>query len=98
MQELKCPECGHLNPDIRELGYTLPWTCGKCPHIWRLQDVMTQQDRDDAVERLKKRFSGDPEFAQSLLPGWTAEDLARAFGSSEPPNVGANLRAEGPSS
>ena len=43
MQELKCPECGHLNPDIRELGYTLPWTCGKCPHIWRLQDVMPAQ-------------------------------------------------------
>lgn len=43
MQELKCPECGHLNPDIRELGYTLPWTCGKCTHIWRLQDVMPLQ-------------------------------------------------------
>lgn len=43
MQELKCPECGHLNPDIRELGYTLPWTCGNCPHIWRLQDVMPTQ-------------------------------------------------------
>ena len=40
MQELKCPDCGHLNPDIRELGYRLPYTCGKCPHIWRLQDVM----------------------------------------------------------
>jgi hypothetical protein len=39
MQELKCPDCGYLNPDIRELGYTLPYTCGKCPHIWRLQDV-----------------------------------------------------------
>ena len=39
MQELKCPDCGHLNPGIRELGYTLPWTCAKCPHIWRLQDV-----------------------------------------------------------
>jgi hypothetical protein len=39
MQELKCPECGHPNPDIRELGYTLPWTCGNCPHIWRLQDL-----------------------------------------------------------
>ena len=43
MQELKCPECGHLNPDIRELGYTLPWTCGNCPHIWRLQDLMPAQ-------------------------------------------------------
>lgn len=43
MQELKCPECGHLNPDIRELGYTLPGTCGNCPHIWRLQDVMPAQ-------------------------------------------------------
>ena len=84
MKELKCPECGHKNPDIRELGYKLPWTCGKCPHVWRLQDVMTQQDRDDAVERLKKRFSGDPEFAQSLLPGWTAEDFAQAFGGVVP--------------
>lgn len=43
MQELKCPECGHLNPDIRELGYTLPFTCNKCPHIWRLQDLMPIQ-------------------------------------------------------
>ena len=43
MQELKCPDCGHLNPDIRELGYTLPATCGHCPHIWRLQDVMPLQ-------------------------------------------------------
>ena len=39
MQELKCPDCGYLNPDIRELGYSLPWTCGRCPHIWRLQDL-----------------------------------------------------------
>lgn len=39
MQKLKCPECGHKNPDIRELGHTLPFTCNKCPHIWRLQDV-----------------------------------------------------------
>ena len=43
MQELKCPECGHLNPDIRDLGYTLPWTCGNCPRIWRLQDLMPAQ-------------------------------------------------------
>ena len=39
MLEIKCPDCGHLNPDIRELGYTLPATCGRCRHIWRLQDV-----------------------------------------------------------
>jgi hypothetical protein len=40
MQDIKCPNCGHLNPDIRELGYKLPFTCGRCPHIWRLQDLM----------------------------------------------------------
>ena len=39
MQQLKCPDCGHLNPDIREIGHKLPFTCNKCPHIWRLQDV-----------------------------------------------------------
>jgi len=39
MKELLCPSCGRRNPDIRELGYTLPWTCGHCPHIWRLQDL-----------------------------------------------------------
>ena len=39
MQELKCPDCGHLNPDIREIGYSLPRTCGACPHVWRLQDL-----------------------------------------------------------
>ena len=39
MKELKCPDCGHLNPDIREIGRTLPATCGRCPHIWRLQDL-----------------------------------------------------------
>lgn len=39
MKELKCPACNYLNPDIRELGYTLPFTCGRCPHIWRLQDM-----------------------------------------------------------
>ena len=39
MKDLKCPECGHPNPDIRELGRRLPFTCNKCPHIWRLQDV-----------------------------------------------------------
>lgn len=39
MQNIKCPDCGNLNPDIRELGYTLPATCGHCLHMWRLQDV-----------------------------------------------------------
>ena len=55
MRELKCPDCGHLNPDIRELGYTLPATCGNCPHIWRLQDDL------EVIERLKQRFRDDPE-------------------------------------
>ena len=45
MQELKCPDCGHLNPDIRELGHRLPRTCGHCPHIWRLQDVTLKASR-----------------------------------------------------
>jgi len=40
MENIKCPDCGHLNPDIRELGYKLPFTCGHCSHIWRLQDIM----------------------------------------------------------
>ena len=39
MQELKCPDCGYLNPDIRELGYALPRSCGACSHVWRLQDI-----------------------------------------------------------
>jgi hypothetical protein len=39
MKEIQCPSCGYRNPDIRELGYRLPWACGKCPHIWRLQDL-----------------------------------------------------------
>ena len=39
MGELICPDCKHRNPDIRELGYTLPFTCSNCRHIWRLQDL-----------------------------------------------------------
>ena len=42
MQELKCPECGHINIDIREFGHRLPYTCARCPHIWRLQDLKPQ--------------------------------------------------------
>lgn len=73
MQELKCPECGHLNPDIRELGYTLPRTCGNCPHIWRLQDVMPTQK------------PMPPDMAKVLLDGlW---DLYATDEDSNPPNV-----------
>ena len=73
MQELKCPECGHLNPDIRELGYTLPWTCGNCPHIWRLQDVMPTQK------------PMPPDMAKVLLDGlW---DLYATDEDSNPPNT-----------
>lgn len=73
MQELKCPECGHLNPDIRELGYTLPWTCGNCPHIWRLQDVMPTQK------------PMPPDMAKVLLDGlW---DLYATDEDSNPPNA-----------
>lgn len=75
MRELKCPDCGHLNPDIRELGYTLPATCGNCPHVWRLQDD------PEAIERLKQRFRDDPEFAKSLLPDFSDEDRRRALGA-----------------
>lgn len=39
MNELKCPECAYLNPDIRGLGYKLPYACLKCDHVWRLQDL-----------------------------------------------------------
>ena len=53
MQELKCPSCGYLNPDIRELGYTLPRTCGQCPHVWRLQDTgMKTPTAAEALELL----------------------------------------------
>lgn len=38
MQEIICPDCQYRNPDIRALGYSLPATCGRCRHIWRLQD------------------------------------------------------------
>ena len=74
MQELICPECKHRNPDIRELGYTLPWTCGNCPHVWRLQDLgplppMTKEDakaflvnggfvREDGS--LTEQYGGEP--------------------------------------
>lgn len=78
MQELKCPECGHLNPDIRELGYTLPWTCGNCPHIWRLQDVMPTQK------------PMPPDMAKVLLDGlW---DLYATDEDSNPPNDQAKRR------
>lgn len=42
MKELKCPECGYKNPDIREHGYPLPATCNRCSHIWRVQDLDTK--------------------------------------------------------
>lgn len=55
MKELACPSCGHRNPDIRELGYKLPLTCGRCPHIWRLQDlgpIEGPKTRAEALARL----------------------------------------------
>jgi uncharacterized Zn finger protein len=55
MRELKCPDCGHLNPDIRELGYTLPYTCGACPHVWRLQDVATREELAEMVRDFVRR-------------------------------------------
>ena len=59
MNELKCPDCGHLSPDIRELGYTLPRTCGKCPHIWRLQDL-GPIDSDDCSAELAREVPTPP--------------------------------------
>ena len=60
-----------------ELGYTLPATCGNCPHVWRLQDD------PKAIERLKQRFRDDPEFAESLLPNFSDEDRQKAFGPND---------------
>ena len=56
VQELKCPDCGYLNPDIRELGYSLPWTCGRCPHIWRLQDLGSIEAPKTKAEALAKQL------------------------------------------
>lgn len=61
MRELKCPSCGYLNPDIRELGYTLPATCGRCTHIWRFHEVS-----DVDVEELARRL---------IASGWTPEPM-----------------------
>jgi len=63
MRELKCPSCGHLNPDIRELGYKLPATCGRCPHIWRFHEVSEVSDvdaiRQQARDLAAKRAAGN---------------------------------------
>jgi uncharacterized paraquat-inducible protein A len=52
VKTIKCPDCGYLNLDIRELGHTLPGTCNRCSHIWRLQDVASPED----LSRLAKRI------------------------------------------
>lgn len=52
MRTIKCPDCGKLNPDIRELGYTLPFTCNHCRHIWRIQDVPPKPAMRDSLVTL----------------------------------------------
>jgi len=70
VQELKCPSCGYLNPDIRELGYTLPRTCGKCPHVWRLQDVMSPQKRNEFAHLLTPAALWDMYVEDSEPPNY----------------------------
>lgn len=87
MQELKCPDCGYLNPDIRELGYSLPWTCGRCPHIWRLQDlgpIEATMTKSEALAFLAEVGLTAPEYMR-LLPVFDADRVA-AEEDNKPPN------------
>ena len=79
MHELKCPDCGHLNPDIRELGCTLPRTCGHCPHIWRLQDLGPLEAPKTKAEALAFLVeSGILTKAGDLAPAYGGAQLTRS--------------------
>lgn len=78
MQNIKCPDCGNLNPDIRDLGYTLPATCGHCLHMWRLQDV--DPHSGCIVPPTPAAPAQQPElwpYAGSIPPG--ADDIVRTI-------------------
>lgn len=57
MKEIICPDCRYKNPNIRELGYKLPWACNNCSHIWRLQDLDLNEKPKTKEEALRMLMS-----------------------------------------